>query len=135
VATSKTLLIGSNPSNKSPDNSPFHVSTRSRSIVDEWFKEIDTQDRVFLNISNEKKEGNKALNMKEIQSRLPDLSGQLCKFEGYKIVTLGKTASKALTLLRVDFYELPHPSGLNRLLNDKNYIAEKIKGLQSYLSP
>ena len=135
MATSKTLLIGSNPSNKSPDNSPFHVSTRSRSIVDEWFKEIDTQDRVFLNISNEKKEGNKALNMKEIQSRLPDLSGQLCKFEGYKIVTLGKTASKALTLLRVDFYELPHPSGLNRLLNDKNYIAEKIKGLQSYLSP
>jgi uracil-DNA glycosylase len=52
-----------------------------------------------------------------------------------KVIALGRTAEKALTLLRLDFYAMPHPSGLNRKLNDPKYIEEKIKGLISYLSP
>jgi uracil-DNA glycosylase len=51
-----------------------------------------------------------------------------------KIVALGKTAEKALTLLGYDFYAMPHPSGLNRKLNDKDYIEEKIKGLRDYIN-
>jgi uracil-DNA glycosylase len=29
---------------------------------------------------------------------------------------------------------MPHPSGLNRQLNDKEFVEEKIKGLANYLA-
>jgi uracil-DNA glycosylase len=53
----------------------------------------------------------------------------------WRIVALGKTAEKALTLLRYNFYVMSHPSGLNRQLNDPKFVEEKIKGLREYLKP
>lgn len=52
-----------------------------------------------------------------------------------KIVALGKTAERALQMLGIEHFAMPHPSGLNRKLNDPEYVAEKINGLREYLSP
>jgi len=70
----------------------------------------------------------------EIHSNLATLSSQLAALAPNKIVALGKTAAKALTLLHLEFYEMPHPSGCNRKLNNKEYVAEKIKGLIEFCS-
>jgi len=64
--STKVLLIGSNPSCASTDNSPFLASTRSRMLLDEWFKDLDV-DVHFCNVSYQKKEGNKPLTAQEIK--------------------------------------------------------------------
>lgn len=77
---------------------------------------------------------NRPLSIKEIKEALPRLKQSIGTPRYVKLVALGKTAEKALTLLRLDYYAMPHPSGLNRKLNNKEYVAEKIKGLQDYLN-
>ena len=55
-------------------------------------------------------------------------------FKDYnKIITLGKEVKHYTNKMGYDFYELPHPSPLNRNLNDKNYEKDVIKGLQSFI--
>ena len=51
-----------------------------------------------------------------------------------KIVTLGKEVKQYTNKMGYNFYELPHPSPLNRNLNCKDYEKNVIKGLQSYLN-
>lgn len=55
-------------------------------------------------------------------------------FKNYnKVITLGKEVKQYTKKMGYDFYELPHPSPLNRNLNDKNYEKAVIKGLQSFI--
>jgi hypothetical protein len=55
-------------------------------------------------------------------------------FKNYtKVITLGKEVKHYTNKMGYDFYELPHPSPLNRNLNDKKYEEDVIKGLQSFI--
>lgn len=55
--------------------------------------------------------------------------------EGYdKVVALGGFPSKALSKLDVNHFTLPHPSGLNRKLNDKAYERRVLKSCKKYIS-
>ena len=78
------------------------------------------------------------MKVSEIKASLPSLKDKIERLEASmgnpKIVALGKTAEKALTLLQLSHFTMPHPSGLNRQLNDKNYVQEKLKGLKDYLA-
>jgi len=129
----KVLLIGSNPSVKSPDNSEFHPDTRSRAVIDEWFKDIHDVSMSFINVVDYKKPGNKPLSVREIKESLPELKGKIEQYNEHKIVALGKTATKAMKLLTYDFLEAPHPSGLNRKLNDPEFVKSFIEDLTEYI--
>lgn len=129
----KVLIVGSNPSVKSPDLSPFHGSTRSRMVIDQWFDGIDAEIH-FMNLIDETRPGNKPLSRSEILSIIPPVFLQLQKYKDYKIVTVGKSAELALSIIGINFLPMPHPSGRNRLLNDRSYVEEKIKTLRVYLS-
>ena len=111
----KVICVGSNPSGASPDSSPFHSGTKSRMIVDRWFEGMDA-DISFINIRDEKTPKNRPLRVSEIRGALPQVRE---KIAGYtKVIALGKTADKALNMLgNVDYFEAPHPSGLNRFWN------------------
>lgn len=128
------LLIGSNPSIRSPDNSPFHAATRSRMILDEWFADLQGHMKAFINVTDIVKADNKPLTGSEIQAALPALKLRLEEFKGFKFVALGKTAARACELAGVKFLEMPHPSGMNRKLNDPEYVKEKIKRLAEFIS-
>lgn len=132
------ILLGSNPSETSPDASPFHASTRSRVILDAWIDRLNTLgwplEITFLNVSNDKKSGNKPLTPAEIKAAVPALLERIKQYPDHKVVALGKAASLACKLTGVEFYEMPHPSGLNRLLNDPTYVEEKLKGLACFIS-
>jgi uracil-DNA glycosylase len=120
------VFIGSNPSTRSPDDTAFHISTKSRQILMSW---IDNKniEIIFDNISNIKTENNRPLSLKEIKQSLPILTKSIQDKNPDRIVTLGKTAEKALSLIDLfEFFAAPHPSGLNRQLNDKEYV-EKMK--------
>ena len=130
----KILFVGSNPSTASVDNSAFHEDTRSGKILMGWIKDIQGSIS-FVNVADQKTKSNKSLTKAEIKANIEKLKGKIDSIAPQRIVALGKTATYALTLLHLNFYEMPHPSGRNRILNNSNYIEEKIKGLRKYLSP
>lgn len=51
----------------------------------------------------------------------------------FKIVALGEKASGRLDKARLSHYRLPHPSGLNRKINDKEYIAEELQKCKKFI--
>ncbi len=55
----------------------------------------------------------------------------LAKTTGAKIVALGNNASKALG--DTYHFKLPHPSGRNRQLNNKQFVAKKLKECKKWL--
>jgi uracil-DNA glycosylase len=132
----KILFIGSNPSAAAKTYNPFCKSTKSGQILGEWIsKSCPDEFHSACNISDNPTESNRPLTSKEIRDSLPRLLDKINTIRPDRIVTLGRTAERALTLLRFDFYAMPHPSGLNRQLNDPKFVEEKIKGLREYLSP
>lgn len=50
-----------------------------------------------------------------------------------QVIALGHFASKALTKLSVDHFCLPHPSPLNRQLNDPQYERTVLSECYNYL--
>ena len=47
------------------------------------------------------------------------------------IIALGNNASKALG--KIPHFKLPHPSGRNRQINDKEFIAKKLQECREWL--
>ena len=111
----------------------FHGSTKSSQILMSWCKDL-VGVKMHINVLNKKTEGNRPLKNGEIKENLERLAKDISSIAPTKIVALGKTATAALTLLGVEFLEMPHPSGCNRLLNDKEFVQQKIKDLTEYCS-
>lgn len=127
------LFVGSNPSNASFCDIAFHGTTRSSKILTGWCKDIQGI-KVHLNVLNKKTEKNRPLKKSEIKLNLERLDNDIKALAPSYIVALGKTAATALSMLEVKYFEMPHPSGRNRLLNDPEYVARKVKELKEYCS-
>lgn len=126
------VLVGSNPSTASLDDSAFAPGTRSRKILNGWLQGIDATFN-FINICNEKTYQNKPLSIAEIKKALPELSASISRTQHDKLIALGVNASTALTLLQLPHYRAPHPSGRNRLLNNTDYVQSMIEQLRSFI--
>jgi uracil-DNA glycosylase len=127
------VIVGSNPSEKSPDNSPFHPSTRSRMTVDAWFSGLDIDIR-FENVCDRTCPRNRPMRVSEIKDNLESLMGRISSHGDCKIVALGRTAEKALSMLSMDHISIPHPSGANRFWNNKSAATEVITKLRTYVT-
>lgn len=136
----KVVFIGSNPSLRSNSLVPFHHDTKSMTIIAGWLTRLYDmgcrfESHHFINVSNAPTPGNRPLKTSEIHAELVGLEGRISSITPDRVIALGRTAEKALTLLRIPHFAMPHPSGLNRKLNDPAYVEEKINGLSLYLSP
>ncbi len=129
----KALFIGSNPSMASTDGAPFRPGTRSRLTLESWIKNLQCIV-LFTNVVHYKTVKNRPLSLAQIKEQMPTLQQYIDQVKPDKIVALGQAASKALTLLHRKHLLMPHPSGLNRQLNDKKFIKEKIEELTQYIS-
>lgn len=130
----KIVFVGSNPSAAANSATPFDVSTSSGRILMGWIAAAELTDTQQINVANYVTENNRPLKMSEIKSRISDVKIQLeiLIANGYRPVALGKTATRALELTKLPFLEMPHPSGLNRKLNDLTYVGEQIERLRRY---
>ncbi len=129
----KVIFVGSNPSRASKTILPFYGDTKSDYVLSSWAKHLPYEVEMSVcNVMDAPTPNNKPLSVKEIKECLANLANKVNGQD--RIIALGKTAAKALTLLHLEFYEMPHPSGRNRLLNDKNYVEEKIKGMLEFCS-
>jgi hypothetical protein len=52
----------------------------------------------------------------------------------FKFIALGQAASQALDAFSVPHFTLPHPSGLNRQLNDNQMIIGKLQQAALYIN-
>lgn len=131
----KVLLVGSNPSSKSPDETPFHPDTKSRQFVDRWF-EGEGWTVAYENLVDFKTKNNKPLSAKQIKDNLDWIVKNMTAYKddhGYKIVACGKIAAKGLTMAGIEHFEMPHPSGLCRFWNDKEAGEAKIKEMKDWI--
>ena len=133
-SVNKVLLVGSNPSNKSPDNSAFHRDTKSRKFVDKWF-EGEGWNIAYDNLVSFKTNNNKQLSVAQINENLDWIKYNMEKYKnlGYNVVACGKVAAKGLTMAGVEHFEMPHPSGLCRFWNDKEAGEAKVKEMKQWV--
>lgn len=131
----KILFLGQNPAEASPKLA--FVGTKSGKTLDQWIFQSSIpvdQPIVFANVFDFPTISNKPLKASDITSAAKS-SFFLEKIEGCDIVfSCGKQASKAVAIAMAHFglqsikaVSLPHPSGLNRKLNDKAFVNQTIK--------
>lgn len=111
----KVAFIGDEPSKKNAHHDLAFIGAGCFKTVVEWIKDLNPDYYVCLNSSTSK-------DMDKIH---------VLAEQGFKLVALGEKASNRLGLL--PHFKLPHPSGLNRKLNDKRRLALDFLACQSYI--
>ena len=111
-----------------PSNTPESVKVRKNSTLDNlnrWMSHVGVEHYSFINAVEKKgKVSHKEVDYDFIKKVSYD----------YKyIVALGGFASKALCKIKVSHFKMPHPSPLNRQLNDKTKLAITLMALQEYI--
>lgn len=133
MSNNTILFVGSNPSTSSTEDAAFHSSTMSSKRLMTWLNNIDGIF-IYINVLNSPTENNRPLKKSEITLNIDRLRNDILAIKPNKVVALGKTAGVALDMLKIEHYKMPHPSGRNRELNNEEYVKEKVKGLESYVS-
>lgn len=118
----KVLVIGMCPSNK-----PTIGKTRNATFkrLESWMDSLGVRHFSFSNTFD--------------YPSTPTLSKvdykRLCTLakEHDKIIALGGFVSLALNRINIKHFSMPHPSPLNRLLNDKAYENKLVKQCKAYL--
>tara|TARA_R100000278_G_scaffold103436_1_gene79847 strand:+ start:266 stop:655 length:390 start_codon:yes stop_codon:yes gene_type:complete len=122
----KPLVVGQNPGNRTfrkKDDKPNTGSSIGRLYQWMTFLGIDTYS--FTNVSS--KQG-------KVTKKDIDYDSLKSMAEGYdKVVALGGFASDALSKIGIDHFKLPHPSGLNRQLNDKAFVDKVLYECKKYM--
>lgn len=137
----KIVFLGSNPSNASPFLDPF-THCRSAHVLAGWLARLGLrwEEVTFANVANYKTIGNKPLTGSQISAEIPRLIAEL---SDAVVIALGTTAQKAAKKTANGCYPwpaplaiipLPHPSGMNRLLNDQDYVAKVLDEAKSKLT-
>lgn len=125
------LFIGSNPSIRAGTSEAFTEDTMSGRILRSWIDGIEGTI-LYDNIVSQITENNRPLNQNEMAHASVSLLERIIRINPDRLVALGKSAASVLTKLGLKHLEMPHPSGLNRKLNDKAYTEVKINELKQY---
>lgn len=121
----KILIVGQNPSSKNFSRKVPFVGTRSGTTLDQWIDILGIKKYELINASNEIWTTNYKTSkvLKKIDHKKYD-----------KIIALGRIAEIALTKSGcTNYYKLPHPSGKNRMLNDKFKVLLALDKCIDYL--
>jgi uracil-DNA glycosylase len=116
---SEVILVGINPSGK-----PFRKNC-SLDKMNVWMEALGFHHYSFSNVIPYEGE----YKMKDV-----DLNFVRSFVNEYKkVIALGGFASQALKRAGVEHYTLPHPSPLNRKLNDREYENNCLKECKEWL--
>lgn len=115
----RIIVVGMNPGRTSGNRS----GSPSLRRLNLWMDRLKIQTYSFVNSSQKQ------------NPRLADLDlNTLALTRGYdKVIALGGFASGALSHLSIHHFALPHPSPLNRKLNDPEFEKTVLKKCYNYL--
>lgn len=109
---------------------PFD-GARSEHTLRKWLDEIGSHDYVLTNVSNVVTPGNRPLRVSEMD--LEGLRETILKLEPQHVIALGRIAERALKALELTCIPMPHPSGLNRKLNDQLYVQDMLESVRRWI--
>jgi hypothetical protein len=112
----RILVVGQNPSTKTQDNQSLHRLAR-------WMDAAGIQHWSFVNVS-----AVPGRYMPRTEDR--HFLWKILQMNGQPVVALGNNASEALKRFQTRHLKLPHPSGLNRQLNNPEVEALVIARLR-----
>ncbi len=110
------LIVGDKPSKRTHPNIPFKGAACEKRLYT-WIKTITDKTPRFINRV----------------SPFFETAVYMALHAGMPIVALGTAASNALKRDKIPHFKLPHPSGRNRLLNNKDYINMVLLECRSWL--
>lgn len=113
----KVLVVGLNPSKK-------HGNSPTLKNLNNWLDRLNLGPVSFINLYEgyEINESEKTIQFIKNISKDYD-----------RVIALGNEVSRNLSSSNIGHFKLPHPSGLNRLLNDSRYVREKLEDCKRYL--
>jgi hypothetical protein len=117
--TNIVAFVGQNPSAKAARNG----NTFPR--LNDWVDKLGLDTFTFMNAYPHPGK------CKVSDVNLDNLRKALYKFS--KVVALGNFAAEALTKAGIHHFKLPHPSPLNRQINDDRFINSKLDECREYL--
>ena len=118
--TSSILILGINPSSGRPNKTSATIQRLNR-----WMDTLGFIHYSFTNVIH---------TTGKYRPELVDLDTIKLFSEGYeKVIALGPFVSKSLNRAHVNHFTLPHPSPLNRQLNDKTFEQDCLMKCKSYL--
>lgn len=113
------LFVGDKPSKNNTNQKIAFQGTRSGKVLEEWAIALELVPDAYIAINR-------------VDPYFLD-----CAISFYKcqkaIIALGTEADKALTRFGIPHFTLPHPSGRNRALNDRNALTRLLGGCKSYI--
>lgn len=113
-----TYFIGDTPSRLNTDPKVAFKGAKCEMRLNEWIKFVLPKDEIY-----------------KVFNSTDDYFAIYCLWavdDGYHIIALGNNASKALGI--IPHFKLPHLSGRNRQLNDKQFILDKLEECRQYLN-
>lgn len=128
----KVLLVGQNPSRYNLDPKVAFKGTKSFDIITGWIDTFGVSGDSYMLINAFTKVNQKYLK-KEYVIASERVSRLVKGFEPETIIALGKRASEVLKMSGIDHFELPHPSGRNRKLNNKEWLKQELKKAREYI--
>lgn len=114
------IFVGMNPSVKGTSAG----STFNR--LNEWVEQLGLTEYGFVNAYPHPGK------CKVSQVNLDNLRALV--YKASKVVALGNFAAEALEKAGIDCFKLPHPSPLNRQINDKVFISEQLEKCRNYIN-
>lgn len=117
----KILVVGMNPSLSAKKNKNSALSR-----LDSWMSSIGISSFTFTNT---------VLEPGKVTRKMVDEARiKLMASSHDKVIALGLFSSSVLSDLDIPHFKLPHPSGLNRQLNDKSFIDLELKSCLEYVA-
>lgn len=113
----KVLFVGDSPSKKNSDPEVAFVGTQSYKTLLKWASAMDVPHFSMVNRSS-------ITFVRDVHHAVVN---------DVKIVALGKKASHGLLNLGVSHFEMPHPSGLNRKLNNTKLLTHSLNMCKIYI--
>jgi uracil-DNA glycosylase len=116
-----TIFVGDKPSPKNVSQVIPFVGTQSYKTLLDWIWKMDV-DITFVMLANK--------NQIPVWLMAADDETRIRR---HTYVALGNEASKELERLNIQHFKLPHPSGRNRLLNNKKFIDSELEKCKNYI--
>jgi len=108
---------------------PSKARFRRNCTLDRFGAWVDTLGLRFVSFHN-------AIIDPDLPQRLSSVDYDLLRESVHNysyVVALGNLASIALNRIGIEHFKMPHPSPLNRLLNDRSYEQSMLYELRSYV--
>lgn len=128
----KVLLVGQNPSRHNLDPKIAFKGSKSFKVIEEWVQEMSLSDCGYM-LVNAFPKVNQKYKKADVEVAISRVKNYMEMIKPQKVIALGKMAAKVLKKANIEHFELPHPSGLNRKLNNVEWLQEELHKARNYV--